>query len=88
MSPPPVPEAAEVQIRVDAALARIERAQHELEAAAAELSAISGGALPLWRRTARLSDACHRLWEGLRYRDRRRWRMDGMHQPRDEEGSP
>lgn len=67
----------EVELRVEDALKKIERAQNDLAAACADLSAIIG-AVPLWKRASSLSDACHKFWWSLRNRDRRRWRLDGM----------
>jgi hypothetical protein len=68
----------EAELRVDQALELIERAQHDLERACAELSAIVG-AVPLWERTSKVAQKAHDLWRALAYRDRRRWRLDDVH---------
>lgn len=63
------------ELRVQKALELIERAQHDLEAAAAELSPIDGGA-SMWRRTGALATKVHDLWRKLAYGNRSRWRLD------------
>jgi hypothetical protein len=73
-----------VEARVRRALELIESAQNDLSRASAELSAVIG-AIPMWRRTAKLSDACKRTWYELEQRDRRRWALDGMHSDEDVE---
>lgn len=68
---------AEAEIRVQRALRLIESAQNELSRAAAELSPLVG-AIPLWRRAAKLSDLCHSFWYVLeQHKARRRWYIDG-----------
>lgn len=68
-----------VEKRVRAALELIERAQHDLERAQAELSAIVGAAA-LWTRVGHLSWRAHLLWRNLSYHRRRRlWTLDGIH---------
>jgi hypothetical protein len=71
---------AEVELRVYNAKARIERAQNELSAACADLSAIVG-AITNWGRASKLSSACKALWYRLDGCDRTRWKwkLDGMH---------
>jgi hypothetical protein len=63
------------EVRVQRALELIERAQHDLEAAAAELSPIAGGAA-MRRRTLALATKAHDLWRKLAYGNRSRWRLD------------
>jgi hypothetical protein len=63
------------EVRVQRALELIERAQHDLEAAAAELSPIAGGTA-MWHRTSALGIKAHALWRKLSYGNRSRWRLD------------
>jgi hypothetical protein len=68
-----------VELRVAKALEHIERAQNELAAACAELSAITGGAISFWRKSSKLSHTCRSLWYALEGYPRFRWKLDGMH---------
>lgn len=52
---------AETDLRIRRALAKIQQAQYELNDACSELSAICGG-IPVWKATARTSDAVRSLW--------------------------
>jgi hypothetical protein len=63
------------EVRVQRALELIERAQHDLEAACAELSPIVGGNA-MWRRTGALATKAHDLWRKVAYGNRSRWLLD------------
>ena len=67
---------AETELRIRHALARIQRAQDDLNGACSDLSAICGG-IPMWRATSKMADRVRALWyrvEALR--------MKARHQPR------
>ncbi len=66
---------AAAELRVEKALALIERAQNDLAGACAQLSAVIG-AVPEWKRASKLSDACHEAWRKLAYKDRSKWILD------------
>lgn len=51
----------EIQLRMDRALANIERAQRNLESATADLSTLIG-AVPALKATSRMSDRVGKLW--------------------------
>lgn len=62
--------------RADRALALIERAQHDLEAACGELSALNGG-IPVWTACHKLTDKVHAFWYRVqRFRNGGRYSLD------------
>lgn len=63
------------EAKVLAALEKIERAQHALESACADLSPIIGG-MPDWKRVGKLADKTHAAWRKLAYNSRSNWRLD------------
>lgn len=63
------------ELRVQDALKKIESAQHLLEAACADLSAVIG-AIPDWKRSMKLADRVHDLWRKLAYNTRAKWKLD------------
>lgn len=76
---------AGVEARLREAARRVEVAQHELERAAADLSSIVGG-IPLWTKSARLSEQCHALWARIAYLSpAKRARLGLDHDPTPEE---
>lgn len=59
-------ERAEAERKVRAALDLVEQAQHTLEAACQELSAVIGAA-PDWARIGKLAERVHQAWRRLAY---------------------
>ncbi len=49
------------RMRVESAMAHIERAQNELSSACADLSAITGG-VPIWTACHKMTDKVHAFW--------------------------
>lgn len=63
--------------RVQRAMTLIERAQNDLGAACAELSALEGG-IPVWTACHKLTDKVHAFWYRVeRFRNGGRYKLDG-----------
>lgn len=63
--------------RVQRAMTLIERAQNDLGAACAELSALEGG-IPVWTACHKLTDKVHAFWYRVdSFRQRGRFKLDG-----------
>jgi hypothetical protein len=77
--PSPEQVRAEAIVRIERALELIERAQHDLDSACAELSTIVGG-IPVWRATSKMGDRVEALWYRVEnFRKVGRFALDSTH---------